>query len=764
MYKGLISELQKPHPNVQEIIHLLTTGRPQTFFDKLFRTLSEPQALGIFYYSTSKGNNFFHSSAEKGILSDVLSVINHYKDAILERERVSSDNLHDNLNAVNNAGLTPAHIAIKTDPVALWWLMELKAVLTSNDYSKVLTDGSISKSPLEFIFENEEIAHNVLKNIFWQVIQSGSWKFFDLFKTESPEVQEKFNKYLKNIPQEVGKFRGPTTDSFSKLFQNHWEDILDEPEHGKVTRLIEKIGEINWSELLGKEDWDNNLDKVKEHILTNCSLLYLNKFNPIKHITGKNPTLEHATLEQILLLLQSESPDNEEFRKIKRYVENSQNDTGADLETIELTAPDQSEEQKTSTSNSNHNHKKLGKRSQKENFIDNKENSSVVLNQNQDVKNDKLPFSIESFTSILEEELSKEQHAGIFNAQLEKIKKTATDLDRNFKIDLQLCSLISAASKKEFRKIFKHVIDKFEEAPFANKNDFLKEYIGNLCNTNKAHPNHTTHQILNYAYAITCITQNDDVMKFLVQKIKLGTYPRGTDHLFHISFNLKAQNVMKYLLSEEADLKIDLTYLLSQVQKYPSLESIEIIGHYIQYQKFIKNSADNEDELKKCNEDIFKTILHIAKASIKSLTRLNQEKRLDDTIEKTTKIYQAMERLIDEYDLKTPKIVEIQRLLNSLNKYSAKTLKLLPSEESKKNLESLVQDFREFIFNKYPKDDSYDEQVKNIIDFFMSGNYEELGSSYSSAPSVFPCYPSQKSEYSSSLIGTDSVDTDVIIN
>jgi len=65
MYEGLVNELQKPNPDIPEIVYLLAKGKPQNFFDKLFKGLFQSPALGIFYYSNSQGNNFFHSSAQK---------------------------------------------------------------------------------------------------------------------------------------------------------------------------------------------------------------------------------------------------------------------------------------------------------------------------------------------------------------------------------------------------------------------------------------------------------------------------------------------------------------------------------------------------------------------------------------------------------------------------------------------------------------------------------------------------------------------------
>jgi len=747
MYEKLANELQKSDPNVPEIIYLLAKGKPQNFFDKLFKGLFQSSALGIFYYSNSQENNFFHSSAQKGILSDILFTINRYQDDILRRECVSLDDLRCNLNAINKSGLTPAHIAIDTDPVALWWLMEFKAALTSHDYSKnILTNYSnknINAAPLECIFKNDE----TVRNVFRQIIKSGNWEFFDLFEDESPQIQEKFKEYLKYIPQEVSNFkRSIAINSFSKLFQNHWQDILDEPEFSKIVRLTEMLEKLDWSSL--GRNWDN-VSKAKEHILTNCSLLYLNKFldedSPKQHIT-----LENATLEQIL---NSPKFNNETFQTIKRYVENLSNDSAdSNFEGIEL--------------------RKKNPLRQKEDSASTKENSSSAANQLSDYISDspedticKRPFDMIDFVADILGKLQKE-HKEDLEEQSKKIKKTAKQIDKKFEINSQICTLISASSKKKiFQKAFNFSVENFEDAPFNNVNEFFKEYISK----EYLHKQDHISQLLGYAYITACIIQNDYTAKLLIDKIiVLELQVEKKYLLFNTSFKLGREQIMKYLLSEDINLKIEWNILLPQTTRYSNIVSIKVIEHYIQCQNAYKSIMAEDSSVKEDTQhDAFNLLITVVRELIKSLGSHKESKsKIIDTI----KTYKAVEALINEgninYEVKDSEIVgKTLKLLNSFNEHSDNTLTILSNhgnEEMKENVELLISNFRELISNKYPKDNLYNEQVKQEFIKFESGGWEKLSSIYSAAPSVLSYNTLQKSEYDGSLVGANSVDIDDI--
>jgi len=535
--------------------------------------------------------------------------------------------LRRNLNAKNPDGLTPAHMAIKTNPVALWWLMELKAALTTDDYSRnILTahpsKKNINESPLECIFKDDETA----KNVFWQMIKSSSWEFFDLFKGESPEIREKYKKYLKYISQEFSKPENAKFITlFNGLFQSHWKDILDEAELSKVTRLIDALEKLNWTELLGREDWSNT-ETAKEHILTNCSLLYLNKFSD-NDIHTENPhiTLKSATLEQMLMTMTEDLINNEEFQAIKSYVEGLPDNPSDNSKTTELKTSSQLEQ---------------------DNLTDDKENISSAANQTFIVSKSIKPSS--KLKPKIGVEILSEHMFEIFQGD-QKYSKIIKDHKYS-----KLHSLIffaSGSNKNSFNKLLDRLASIFKAKIFKDMDVFFEEYIKTLqpeslkYESIKLELNGNNEKLT--AYDLACKNDNDKLAKLLVKRgIELEVYNQETHDLFKHALKYKCKDTIQYLLSEVSH-KVDWCSTLHQAFKYTN---IDVVKHYTESNLgIIKDTTDKYSKpLKDGEYTLFNKSLSVLRQLSRSLVKgdIIQDDDKVNNIKKTSELCEIIDLLI----------------------------------------------------------------------------------------------------------------------
>lgn len=714
MYKELAHELQKPNPDTLKIIMLLVNGRPQNFFDKILNGLFYSSSLGLF--ADSQEDTFFHSLAEKGILSPILYTIDYHKKNILEREDASLDDLCRNLNAVNNDGLTPAHIAVKTDPVALRWLVKFKAALTSKDYStgvlSVYTNHKKinNKSPLEYIFEDDEIT----KNVFLKIIKSGNWDLFDLFTDETPIVQEKFKKSLKHIPQIANEFKGAIAENaFYILFQRHWENILvDEPEFLKVKRLINVLDgkeqklTIDWYELLGRR-WDS-MDEIKSRILLKCAAAYLKKFNKVEDETSNDPTLQDGTLEQILYLPKF---DTKEFQAIKDYVEGVPDNSTTDNSTnaTVVIAPNQPE--KLEERPVQHDTQDTTPKSdpitideisiEEVDPIADKENRSSTVNHistSKIIKNStefKPEVDAETFAQKIVETIAKKE------SRVAKLKEVLGQYS-------ELHVLVYASSNNSFfETIFNAVANYFKkesrEVPFRDVNNFLEEYTKTLSEmplmevSSKSKFNKK--QGLN-AYDLACEAGNYKVAELLAKRsIELKLYTEDTAMPF--------KSAVKY------NCKKTIKYLGSNIHWYPVLyQAIRYINIHV-----IKYCFESADIIKDTiSKDTQHTIFNDALSELKQSLRILVKYDGMVTPDKKVSLYEDKISSLK----KIPQICEIIEFLVSEKKVSygagdeqiaTKTYELLSSiirqvskisgklEESKESgaLDKIIKDIKDLL-------------------------------------------------------------------
>lgn len=596
MYKQLAHELQKPNPDIQKLTKLLVNGRPQNFFDKMLNGLFYSSSLGLF--TDNQENTFFHSLAQKGILSPILHNMDLHKENILKREDASLDDLYRSLNSVNDDGLTLAHIAVKTDPVALWWLMKLKAALTSNDYStNVLSfytnhQKINNKSPLEYIFEDDEIT----KNVFLKILKSGNWEFFDLFKDEIPLVQEKFKRYLKHIPNEAKKFQSSVAlNSFGMLFQSHWEDILAEgPESLKMKRLmyvlnpeVKDLG-LSVDDLSGSLKKElSNIDKIKVHILARCASLYLNKFFLPDKEEFKILKLEHATLERIFGSLEFNTT---KFQAIKRYVEglpdnstinDSINVTTASTSSVQLEKleeiPVKQDVQDTTPKSDPVTVDGISL--EEVDLIVDKEDGSSTVNH---ISTSKIIKNSTEFKPEIEAKVDVETFAQeIFNILKEDEDCAEKIKDEKYS---QTHALIYFASDEEFfNNLFNDLANDFEtqknlKVLFKDASSFFEEYIKtlpleSLIAVSKPKPSGQNKG--QTPYELACKIKNDQVAKFLAQRgIELKLYTEETETLFQFAFKYQCKDTIKFLLFESS-FEINWGYVLHQMLKYTNIEMAE---------------------------------------------------------------------------------------------------------------------------------------------------------------------------------------------
>lgn len=728
MYKDLAHELDRPNPDILKILTLLVNGRPKNFFDKMFNEIFYDPRLGIF--TLSQENNFFHLLAQKGILSPTLYAIDRDKDKILRREYASPDDLYLNLNAINYEGLTPAHIAVKNDPVALWWLMKFKVALTSKDYAaNVLSfytnNPKINnKSPLEYIFDDDKTA----KNVVLKMLESGNWEFFDLFKDEIPIVQEKFKKYLKHIPNEAQRFQsGVAINAFGILFQSYWKDILvDQPESLKIERLMNvldgKIQDIalsieDLSKLLTRKDLVST-EKIKAHILARCSWLYLNKFS-----TTNISSLKDAPLE---LIIGSAEFGTIKFQAIKRYVEDLPNNSIVDdpinptakemiLEKLEEGTMKQDDQDSTSKSDP----VTINGISMKEvNSIEDKKSINSYENHTPECTS-KITKKFIDFKPEVETEVDIET----FAQEMFNIFKKDEDCAKKIKEEeySQLHALICFSFDKEsFNDLFNDVVNDFEshknlKVPFKDVSSFFEKYIKLLpqeslpANSKTKTSGHDAlHKIYELArnvkpevskynegrkaYELACKAKNDQVAKLLAQRgIELKLCTEEANFLFEFAFKYKCRETIKFLLFEASSefkdsFKIGWGYVLHQTLKYTDIETA---NDYVNFNFDIVEDTTNKRS-EPCEDGEY-TVLNKGLSILKQLSRslikydnavVSNQKKIFyqskiNSIEKIPELCKILELLIEKeklyYGAENQHIAaKTYTLLNGIKSYISK--------------------------------------------------------------------------------------------
>lgn len=220
MKEILRNELDKAETDIPRLIDIIVNGKPLYKFGFVFWGYDR---VGLF--EPYEGGNIFHELAQKGILSMVLPVIFDNKNLsnILTREDKAFSELKQFLNAVDNEGLTPAHLAVTDDLNALQTLYECGVSLRRSDYLIATKQYKASEySPLEYIFvgNSEEISErldNIAKN---------SKDFLEFLASEMNCIIEKINSASDNDKKEIfslilnkGSALGLADDNIAKIKQ-----------------------------------------------------------------------------------------------------------------------------------------------------------------------------------------------------------------------------------------------------------------------------------------------------------------------------------------------------------------------------------------------------------------------------------------------------------------------------------------------------------------------------------------------------------------
>ena len=322
MKQILITELSKPVIDVPKLVSLIENGKPSTYLRGLFTYGFED--IGLF--GLDQGLNIFHILARKGVLSTVLPTFFGLKSqSILSREKASLDTLKGCMNAFDADKLTPVHIAVKHNPVALEALSKYGLVLSGKNYDALLQqygDKILESSPLEYIF-NED----VVKNFLVQTIRAGCTNVFKLL-SEHTNVRSQLLQHLSYIIQKVNELKTSAAyNVFATIFQDNWKDILiaDKSTFTKIMQLMKVVNNTkkelqlpvdnysdltaeDWSQLLQAKSLKENTKILQQSILRKCASKFL------------DGTLTVLRLEDFT---NSGAIDNDKLQKLNAFIQDA---------------------------------------------------------------------------------------------------------------------------------------------------------------------------------------------------------------------------------------------------------------------------------------------------------------------------------------------------------------------------------------------------------------------------------------------------------